>query len=120
VLRYYGIEGLQEIIREHLRLAQLLSGWIENELRFELMAPVDFSLVCFRCNPGNKSEDELDALNKQLLELVNETRQTLLTQTTLNGKYVIRFSIGQRTTEERHVKAVWELILGIAEKILQN
>lgn len=118
VLRYYGVEGLQKIVREHIRLAGLLKGWIKEDKRFELMAPVEFSLVCFRLNPGERSEEELAGLNQKLLEEVNNTRSTLLTQTMLKGKYVIRFSIGQRTTEERHVREVWELVGECAEKVL--
>jgi aromatic-L-amino-acid decarboxylase len=118
VLRYYGIEGLQELVREHIRIAGLLKSWINDHPHFELMAPVDFSLVCFRFNPGDKSEEELETLNKQLLEDVNNTRETLLTQTKLKGKYVIRFSIGQRTTKEQHVWAIWELIVNSSEKLL--
>lgn len=118
VLRYYGVQWLQEMVREHIRLAELLKGWIEEEPGFQLMAPVYFSLVCFRLNPGDRSEEELDALNQQLLENVNKTGETLLTQTTLKGKYVIRFSIGQRTTQERHVKEGWDLIAKTAEEVL--
>jgi aromatic-L-amino-acid decarboxylase len=118
VLRYYGVEGLQEMVREHIRLAELLKSWIEEDPKFELMAPVHFSLVCFRMNPDDRTEGELDALNQQLLENVNKTGETLLTQTTLKGKYVIRFSIGQRTTQERHVKEGWNLIVRTADKTL--
>jgi aromatic-L-amino-acid decarboxylase len=117
VLRYYGLEGLQKIAREHIRLAGLLKGWIEEDERFELMAPVEFGLVCFRYNPGDRSEDELTALNQRLLEEVNNTRKTLLTQTTLKGKYVIRVSIGQRTTKERHVEEVWGLVTDAVERL---
>lgn len=117
VLRYYGVEGLQAMIREHIRLADLLKGWIEKDDRFELMAPVDFSLVCFRFNDGDRSEEELNALNKKLLECINSTGKTLLTQTTLKGKYVIRVSIGQRTTQERHVRELWELIIAETKEI---
>ncbi len=117
VLRYYGVEGLQAMVREHIRLADLLKGWIEKDDRFELMAPVDFSLVCFRFNDGDRSEEELNALNKKLLECINSTGKTLLTQTTLKGKYVIRVSIGQRTTQERHVRELWELIIAETKEI---
>jgi aromatic-L-amino-acid decarboxylase len=118
VLRYYGVEGLQEMVREHIRLAELLKSWVEEDPKFEVMAPVHFSLICFRLNPGDRSEEELDALNQQLLENVNNTGETLLTQTTLKGKYVIRFSIGQRTTQERHVKEGWDLIIRKSEESL--
>ncbi len=120
VLRSYGIEGLQKIIREHIRLAQMLKQLIIDDLRFELMAPVDFSLVCFRCNPKNMSEQQLDILNERLLNNINLTGKTLLTHTKLKGKYVIRFCIGQRTTKEEHVKRIWKLINKETEKILER
>ena len=72
VLRYYGVEGLQKIVREHIRLGQLFREWVENEDNFELMAPVNLSLVCFRLNDGRKEED-LNSLNQELLESLNQT-----------------------------------------------
>ncbi|MCJ7722195.1 aminotransferase class V-fold PLP-dependent enzyme, partial [Candidatus Bathyarchaeota archaeon] len=120
VLRSYGIEGLQNMVREHIRLAQLLKHWIEDDPRFELMAPVDFSLVCFRLNPKNMSEKQLNDLNKQMLDGVNQTGKTFLTHTLLKGKYVIRFCIAQRTTREEHVRRTWELITNKAEEILEQ
>jgi aromatic-L-amino-acid decarboxylase len=109
VIRSYGVEGLRRIVREHVRLAVLFRGWVEAEDRFELLAPTDFGLVCFRLNDG-RPEDQLDELNAQLLERINATGQVFLTHTTLAGRYAIRMMIGSRTTEERHVRAAWELM----------
>jgi aromatic-L-amino-acid decarboxylase len=120
VLRSYGVTGLQDMVREHIRLAQTLKQWIADDQRFELMAPVDFSLVCFRLNPRNMSEKQLNDLNRKLLESVNQTGRTLLTHTILKGKYVIRFCIAQRTTKEEHVKRIWKLITEKAENLLEQ
>ena len=117
VIRSYGIEGLQKIVREHIRLAQMVKDWVEQEERFELMAPVPVSLVCFRLNDG-RDEDLLNELNKEFLETLNRTGKLLLTQTSLRGKYVVRMSIGARLTEERHVQDAWELIRMTAEELL--
>ena len=48
VLRCYGREGLQALIREHVRLAQLFASWIEEEPGWEIAAPHALSVVCFR------------------------------------------------------------------------
>jgi aromatic-L-amino-acid decarboxylase len=119
VLRSYGLEELQKMIREHIRLAEMLKQWINNDQRFELMAPVDFSLVCFRFNPKDRTEMQLDELNRQLLESINKTGKTLLTHTILKGKFVIRFCIAQRTTTENHVRNIWNLISKKAEELLK-
>ena len=52
VVRSYGVEGLQAMVREHIRLAGLVKDWVEADARFELLAPVDLALVCFRLNDG--------------------------------------------------------------------
>jgi aromatic-L-amino-acid decarboxylase len=110
IIRYFGVEGLAERIRKHIELAKEFADWIEKEKNFELMAPVPFSTVCFRANPGNKSEEELNKLNEKLLEKINSSGKLFLSHTKLNGKFVIRLTIGSIRHEQRHVVEAWELI----------
>ncbi len=117
VIRSYGVEGLQSILREHIRLGQLFKGWVEEDDKFELMAPVPLSLVCFRLNDG-RDEESLSALNIELLDRVNATGKVFLSHTTLRGRYVLRMAIGQRTTQERHVRLAWDLLTKIAAELL--
>ncbi|MFW6140133.1 MAG: pyridoxal phosphate-dependent decarboxylase family protein [Acidobacteriota bacterium] len=117
VLRYYGVEGIQEMVRKHIRLAQFFKSQVEENEHFELMAPVPLSLVCFRLNDGS-DEDRLDKINRKLLEEVNQTGKLHVTHTTLKGKYVIRMCIASRTTQEEDVKKAWKLIKEKAEEIM--
>ncbi|HEK85375.1 MAG: pyridoxal phosphate-dependent decarboxylase family protein [Candidatus Saccharicenans sp.] len=117
VIRTYGLEGIKKIIRQHIHLAELFSRKLQEDKRFELLAPVYFSLVCFRLNDG-RGEEELNLLNKQLLEAINSTGKIYLTHTTLNGKYTLRLVVGQRTTEERHVRQALEIIKTKADSLL--
>lgn len=116
VIRSYGIEGLRRIVSEHIRLAELFRGWVEEHELFEILAPVHLSLVCFRMKNG-RSDEDLNSLNKKLIEKINQSGKVLLTQTTLKGKFALRMAIGSRTTEERHVRQAWELIASTAENI---
>ena len=70
VLRCYGRSGLQERIREHVRLAELFEGWVRDEPGWEVTAPRHFSLVCFR-------RDGSDEDNERLLERVNDSGRGL-------------------------------------------
>ncbi len=119
VVRSYGLEGLQAMVREHLRLAALVKEWVEADARFELLAPVDLGLVCFRLNT-TRDETELDALNKRLLERINAAGPVYLTHTVLRGKFAIRLVVGQRTTEERHVRGAWDIVCAAAEEVLKG
>jgi len=110
IIRYFGVEGLAERIKFHIKLAKEFSNWIEDEKDFELMAPVPFSTVCFRFNSGNESETELNNLNEKLLEKINASGKIFLSHTKLNGKFVIRLSIGSIRHERHHVLEAWSLI----------
>ncbi len=103
VLRYYGREGIVRVLREHVRLAQSLAGWIREDRRFELSAPVVFSLVCFRYK-GSDQE------NRALFEQINASGEAFLSSTELNGKFVLRWAIGNMGTTEQDVRETWEMI----------
>ncbi len=115
VIKSYGVEGLQAILRQHCDWAQAFAGWVSGDSRFELMAPVPLGLVCFRLRP-RAGEDlaGVNERNRELLARVNATRQIYLSHTVLDGRYTIRMAIGARATEQRHVEAAWQLIAASA------
>ena len=103
VLRHFGADGLRSRLSEHIRLARLFAGWIDAADDFERVAPVPFSVVCFR-RRGDDTE------NERLLDAVNHTGEVFLSHTRLNGQFVLRLAIGNLHTTEAHVKRAWELI----------
>ena len=117
VIRSFGLKGLQEMIREHLRLAGWIREEVEKDPAFELMAPVPLNTVCFRYHPGITDEEELDRINTLLLDKLNRSGKVYFTHTRVNGKYAIRFMIGQTHTREEHVKNAWKLIRETSREI---
>lgn len=114
IIRYFGVEGLAARIKNHIELAKEFTKWIDNENDFERIAPVHFSTVCFRYNPGNLNEDELNRLNENLLEKINQSGKIFLSHTKLNNKFVIRLTIGSIRHEKRHIEEAWEIIKSTA------
>lgn len=114
IIRYFGVDGLAERIKNHIVLAKEFKSWIEYEKDFELMAPVPFSTVCFRYIPTNKDENELNKINEDLLEKINASGKLFLSHTKLNGKFIIRLTIGSIRHERKHIEAAWQLIKTIA------
>ncbi|MFO7922733.1 MAG: pyridoxal-dependent decarboxylase [Bacteroidales bacterium] len=117
VIREFGVNGLKEIIRKHIAMAQDIADRIKSSPEFELMAPVSTNLVCFRWNDGQKDEKLLNELNKILLKKINESGRVYLTHTVLSGRYTIRMAVGQRTTEKDDVERAWEIINTAAKKL---
>jgi aromatic-L-amino-acid decarboxylase len=110
VIRAFGADGLAARLREQMAMARELAGWIDDDPEWERVAPVPFSLVCFRYAPAGVSEPERDALNTAILERVNRSGKAYLSHTKLDGRYVLRLAIGNMRTERRHVNDAWRLL----------
>ncbi|NUM61775.1 MAG: aminotransferase class I/II-fold pyridoxal phosphate-dependent enzyme, partial [Ignavibacteriaceae bacterium] len=116
IIRYFGVDGLASRIKNHIKLAKEFAEWVDNENDFELMAPVLFSTICFRYNPGNKTEEELNNLNEKLFEKINSSGKIFLSHTKLNDKFVIRLTIGSIRHERRHIEEAWQIIKKLTHK----
>jgi aromatic-L-amino-acid decarboxylase len=90
------------------------------------MAPAPLGLVVFRYlgpaggKPGGREARdgrELDTLNERLLQQLHATGRIMLTQTRLNGKYVIRLALGHLTTREADVRRAWAMITEAAREL---
>lgn len=104
VMRYFGIEGLRNRIREHIRLAQVFASLVTANSDFEIMAPVPLSTVCFRV----RGDDEM---NSNLMNAANATGKLFCSHTRLNGKLTIRLAIGNHRTTEEHVRMAWDVFV---------
>jgi aromatic-L-amino-acid decarboxylase len=95
-----------------VRLARDFAAWVDGHADFERVAPVPFSVVCFRWNPARRtmSEAEVDAANERLVDAVNGTGEVFLSHTRLRGRVAIRLAIGHLRTQESDVRRAWELL----------
>lgn len=110
VINSYGVEGLQFHIRRHVELAQEFAEWLKGDTRFEVMAPAALNLVCFRMKGD-------DARTEELMKRLNRGGELFVSHTRLNGKFTIRFCVGQTRTEIEHVRHAWECISREAERL---
>ena len=117
VIRSYGVEGLQSKIRNDIKLAQFAKNNLIESGNFDILAPVNFNVICFRYNPGSKADSELNAINEKLLDLINADGRAFLSHTKLNGKYAIRLVVGQTNVEMKHVEKVLDVIFTAVKKL---
>ena len=109
VMRYFGVEGLRSRIRNQIALAREFAEWVDQSEDFEMLAPVPFSLVCFRAHPrGVTHEAEVDDLNERLMDEVNRRGKVFLSHTKLHGKLTLRLAIGNIRTTVEHVRLAWD------------
>jgi aromatic-L-amino-acid decarboxylase len=103
VLRYFGREGLEAVLRKSMKMAAWLGERIRADARFELAAPVNMGLVCFRLRQG-------DEATRELMKRINESGAFFVSHTVLDGKVAIRVAIGNIRTEWRDVEELWAAI----------
>lgn len=101
VLRLDGVEPIIEMLRHHLRLANDLAARVAAHPRLEIAAPPRLGLVCLSHIDG-------DAATDALIEAVNASGRHLVTRTEVDGRSLLRVSIGARTTAAEHVDALWD------------
>ncbi|MEU6895573.1 pyridoxal-dependent decarboxylase [Streptomyces sp. NPDC046557] len=110
VLRCYGTAGLREHIRDGVRRAERFARLIDADERFEVAAPPQLGLVCFRLTAGNGPTN-------RLLDAVNTSGQALLSQTRLDGQTALRLAPGGVFTTDAHLDALWDLLRSQADRV---
>jgi aromatic-L-amino-acid decarboxylase len=103
IWRSLGRAGMEDRLRDQMRLTNLLVGWIKADQRFELAAPVVMPVICLRF-VGN------DQSNSDIVERINASGQAYLAQTKLRGRTVMRIGLGNVLTTEADLRRGWELI----------
>jgi len=128
-LRYYGARRLAEAISDDNALAQHMARQIEQSDDFELLAPVELSICCFRhvpvslnlrlqSMPEAEREQTLDQLNTRLMSLVQRGGQAYLSNATVNGRFALRACITNFRTTAADIDTTLAIIRAIAEPLV--
>jgi aromatic-L-amino-acid decarboxylase len=115
LIREQGVEKLQARLRRDLENAQWLAGQVAATPNWCVLAPVPLQTVCMRYEPPGLEGEALDKHTLDWVERVNNSGKAYLTPSTLDGRWMVRVSIGALLTERQHVEALWALMRGEAE-----
>ena len=110
VMRYFGRERIETMLRAHIRWAQELAVLVDSHPQFERVAPVPFSVVCFRYR-GSDQE------NQSIQEKVNHSGRVFISGTVLNERFVLRLAIGNLATKWEDVAEAWDLVQKAAKSV---
>jgi aromatic-L-amino-acid decarboxylase len=107
-IRCDGVSTFQSMVRRHVELTRELADEVADDDRFTIVAPHPLNLLCIAV----RRDDPVaaDATTDALIERANASGDVLFTRTVLDGRSVLRISIGSRTTEREHVRAAWALL----------
>jgi len=103
-IRLDGVQAIRERIRRDVSLTGALASWVAADPRFEIVAPHPLPLLCLRVAGPD------DAPTDALIADINDSGESYVTRTVLDGRSVVRVSIGARTTERANVEALWRAL----------
>ncbi len=115
LLRAYGLEGLRARIRNHVTWTEALAARLEREPDFEIITQPILSLFSFRYAP--EGADDLDDLNRRLVEAINNDGRIYLTQSDHDGTFVIRFVAGQFDATKDDIADAFDVITELARTL---
>ncbi len=110
LIREQGVEGLQSRLRRDLANAEWLEQQIKATPGWKVLAPVPLQTLCVRHEPGWLSDQALDLHTQAWAARVNQSGAAYLTPAMLDGRWMVRVSIGAEQTERVHVEQLWALM----------
>jgi aromatic-L-amino-acid decarboxylase len=110
LIRNEGVSGLQARLRRDLANARWLAEQVRATPNWKVLAPVPLQTVCVRHEPPGLTGEDLDRHTQAWADRVNRSGQAYLTSAVLDGRWMVRVSVGAIPTEREHVAAVWELM----------
>jgi aromatic-L-amino-acid decarboxylase len=116
-LRDQGMEAIRARLRRDLRNAQWLAAQVDTTPGWRRIAPVPLQTVCVRHEPPGLSGDALDQHTRRWAQAINDSGAAYLTPAMVDGRWMVRVSIGIESTEGVHVEKLWQTMRTAAETV---
>ncbi len=107
LIREQGVSGLQARLRRDLDNARWLTAQVAGTAGWRLLAPVPLQTICLRHEPPGLMDGALDTHTQAWCDRLNRSGQAYLTPAMLDGRWMVRVSIGAEQTERVHVERLW-------------
>jgi aromatic-L-amino-acid decarboxylase len=109
-----GVEAIQQRLRRDLANAAWLADAVAAEPDWRVLAPVQLQTVCVRHEPPGLAGEDLDRHTLAWADAVNASGRAFVSPSALDGRWMVRVSIGAEATERQHVEALWDLLREVA------
>lgn len=120
LIREQGVSGLQSRLRRDISNAKALEAKVAGTPGWKVLAPVELQTICVRYEPHGMNADSLDHYTRAWVEDLNKSGEGFLTPATINGRWMVRVSIGALETEAKDVDAIWEAMQRHADTGLER
>lgn len=121
VLRTYGVKGLQEHIRKHVKMGEVFAGLLQTRKDlFNIITGPSFALTVFNIVPKVANKEDQDKLSRDVYELINKRGEIYLTSTVVGGTYAIRVVSANPMADEKNLRRAFEILVETAEEVREG
>lgn len=117
-IKEHGLDRFGRMIARNVEQAHYFGQLVEKEPTMELLAPIVLDIVCFRYNPGNLDDEQLNALNKEILMQLHEQGIAAPSYTTLQGRYCLRIAIANHRSRQEDFDLLAREVLRIGHELM--
>jgi aromatic-L-amino-acid decarboxylase len=118
VLRTYGVKGLQEHIRKHVKMGEVFAGLLESRKDlFNIITGPSFALTVFNVVPKVANKEEQDKLSRDTYELINKRGEIYLTSTVVGGTYALRVVSANPMAHEKNIQRAFDILVETVEEV---
>ena len=131
LLKGVGLQALSQAIEKDLACARHFEKLVENSEDFEMLAPVELSIFCFRHLPARlkralataspsereKIEEQLDAHNERLLLALQRDGSSYLSNARLRGRFSLRGCVMNYRTTRHDMEILLDDLRRVATRL---
>jgi aromatic-L-amino-acid/L-tryptophan decarboxylase len=116
-IKEHGLDRFGRMIARNVEQAHYFGQLVESEPGMELLAPIGLDIVCFRFNPGGLDDENLNALNKEILMQLHEQGSAAPSYTTLQGRYCLRIAIANHRSNQEDFDVLAKEVVRIGQEL---
>ena len=123
LLKGVGLDRLSEAIESNLACARHLDSMVRASDDFEMAAPVELSIFCFRHVPAqlrNESPKAIDAFNERLLVALQRDGSSYLSNATIGDRFALRGCVLNYRTTLRDMEILLDDLRRVAKSFLSR
>jgi len=115
-----GIDAIRERLRRDLDNARWFAAEVDKGIHWRVLAPVNLQTVCIRHEPPGLVGEALDRHTLAWVNAINQSGQAFMSPSQLDGRWMVRVSIGVEATTRDHLEKLWRLLQTQVAEVAQE
>ena len=117
-LRVHGRKAYEELMDRQMKLARSFADWVRTSTWFELASPQVLPIVAFRLKASGMAGRQLAEAHERIVEEVTHDGSRWISETVVNGASAMRMMVISYLTEERHLQALQDALVGAVRRLV--